>query len=399
LILNGGNIDQAGGGTSTTMVLTGTVLSKAPAFVGSLGTTTTNCETLDFAAPISGESVINIGGTGNGGANRGVVRMSAANPFTGTVNAIQPTGGAIAHATNRLFQLAHVDALQYATLNILISEDNGISFAATANTGTFRVGGLNSSSQAPLALQDTAGAAITLDVGSNNLNSEIYGPLTGPGNLIKSGDGIFYLFAQNTYTGNTTVNKGVLSIDLPVLADTATLSIASTGFLELFHSEEDVVGSLVLAGEVKGPGVYDSTNSGGLILGSGKIRVLGAPTGGFTSYMDTFPSLSSGDKTANADPDKDGITNLVEYALSGLNPTSPDTLGATLSSGSLTFNKRAEAVTNNDINYIIETSVNLGGAPGDWTTVVPTANDPTTISYTLPAGQPKIFARLKITQK
>ena len=35
---------------------------------------------------------------------------------------------------------------------------------------------------------------------------------------------------------------------------------------------------------------------------------------------------------------------------------------------------------------------------GTWTVVVPNAPASATISYTLPSGQPKVFARLKVTQ-
>lgn len=399
LILDGGNIDQAGGTSSATLLLTGSVLSQADAMVGSLGTSSANCETLDFGAPISGSAVINVGGTANGGADRGIVRLSAANPFTGTVNVIQPGGGTIAHATDRLLQINHLDALQNAKLQILTTEANGVSFTSAANTGAFRVGILASSNVVAQTLEDTAGAPVTLDIGGNGDNSEFFGALTGSGNVIKSGGGNLSFLGQNTYTGNTTVDEGFLSMDFPVLSDTGALSIDGDAKLELIHTGTDVVGSLFLDGVSKAPGIYDSSNSGGLILGDGKIEVAGAPAGGFSSYMDTFPGLSPGDKAATADPDKDGISNLVEYALAGFDPTASNTLSGTLASGTLTFTKRAAAVTNDDIVYAIQTSANLGSAPGDWTVVTPAVNDATTLSYTLPAGQGKIFARLRITQE
>lgn len=398
LILDGGNIDQAGGSTSTTLLIQGSVLARAESYVGALGTTNATFETLDFAAPISGDAIINIGGSGNGGANRGLVRLSAANPFTGTVNVTQP-GAAIAHTTNRLLQLNHPNALQFAKLQLLTTEADGVSFASAANTGDFKVGGLVGPSGAAQKLEDTAAAPVTLDIGGNNQDSEYYGTLTGTGNIVKSGTGTLFLFGDNTYAGNTTVAGGTLSVDFPVLSNTGTVRVNAGTKLDLVHSETDVVGSLVLAGVVKGPGIYDKNNSGGLITGNGKLQVTGAPTAGFSSFMDTFPALSAGDKAANADPDKDGISNLVEYALDGFNPTTANNLAGTLVTGTLSFTKRAAAVTNDDILYAIETSANLGSAPGSWTVVTPTVNNATTLSYTLPTGQAKIFARLRITQK
>ena len=70
---------------------------------------------------------------------------------------------------------------------------------------------------------------------------------------------------------------------------------------------------------------------------------------------------------------------------------SPGTLAGKL----LSFAKRSDAVSNGDISYAIETSPNL---QNPWTTVTPDVNNGSTISYTLPSGQGKIFARLKVKQ-
>jgi hypothetical protein len=92
----------------------------------------------------------------------------------------------------------------------------------------------------------------------------------------------------------------------------------------------------------------------------------------------------------------DGISNLLLYALNlkldGTNG-SPGTLTGNL----LSFTKRADAVTNGDVSYAIETSPNL---QNPWTPVTPDVNNGSTISYTLPQGAAggAIFARLKVVQ-
>jgi hypothetical protein len=102
---------------------------------------------------------------------------------------------------------------------------------------------------------------------------------------------------------------------------------------------------------------------------------------------------------ANGDSDHDGILNLVEYALA-LNPGASDGSAGTLSGRLLSFNKRAEAVTNGDVTYTIETSTNLQDSStlgdGGWTPVTPDTNDGSIISYLLPDGAAKIFARLRV---
>ncbi len=98
----------------------------------------------------------------------------------------------------------------------------------------------------------------------------------------------------------------------------------------------------------------------------------------------------------NGDSDHDGISNLVEYALN-LNPAGSDGSPGTLTGKLLSFAKRAEAVTNGDVTYMIEVSTDLG-LTHPWTEVSSyQTNDGTTISCILPDGVPASFARLKVT--
>ena len=98
----------------------------------------------------------------------------------------------------------------------------------------------------------------------------------------------------------------------------------------------------------------------------------------------------------------DGLMNLLIYALADLRTDHGNGSPGTLIGKLLSFTKRPEAVANNDVTYMIETSPDLGVTP--WTAVG--AGDPaltntdTVISYTLPDGVSggKIFARLKVSQ-
>ena len=112
--------------------------------------------------------------------------------------------------------------------------------------------------------------------------------------------------------------------------------------------------------------------------------------------MDGFTSLTTAQKLPGADPDNDGFSNLVEYALAGFDPTVADASPGTFAGGVLSFTKRAAAVSSGDIVYAIEASTTLD--IGSWALVTPSVNDATTISYTLPTGLAKEFARLRIVQ-
>ena len=85
----------------------------------------------------------------------------------------------------------------------------------------------------------------------------------------------------------------------------------------------------------------------------------------------------------------------MEYAL-GLNPTAPSASPGTFDGSTISFNKGSAAVANGDLTYAIQTSTTL--AAGSWTTVTPTVNSPSLISYTLPTGLTKIFARLLVAK-
>lgn len=96
----------------------------------------------------------------------------------------------------------------------------------------------------------------------------------------------------------------------------------------------------------------------------------------------------------NDDDDHDGISNLVEYALDGLNPTQPNASPGTYSSNILSFNKRALANTNGDAIYSIETSTDLG-VSDSWDATTST-QDADSIEATISNTTPKNFARLRV---
>ncbi|MDB6076495.1 MAG: uncharacterized protein JWO82_242 [Akkermansiaceae bacterium] len=395
LILNGGTLDQANAPSTTGVVLTvnGAISVTAPSFLGALGgnNNSANFETLDIAAPISGTEALTVAGTSNARANVGVVKLSAANDYAGTITVAQPNG--IASAVNRLLQLNHLSALGKATLSLSTTAANGVSFASAVNTGTFKIGALTGTANQTLA--DTAGAAVKIDAGGNNATTSYDGILDGPGSLVKSGTGTLTFSGLNTYTGDTTVSGGTLVLVQATLADASTVSIGGGGVLDLPHGQVDVVKSLVLNNVVQAAGTYTAANSGGRITGTGSIQVVPVASTGFAGFMDQYPGLTAAQKALDADPDGDGLSNLLEYALDGLNPTTANLL-PTLAGGKLSFAKRALAVSNGDVTYTIEVSGTLGAAPEPWTAVTPDANDATTISYTLPAGAARKFVRLRL---
>lgn len=129
-------------------------------------------------------------------------------------------------------------------------------------------------------------------------------------NLQKEGGGTATLSAANTYTGNTTVVDGTLVITQDdVLADASTVTLASSSSLNLTHSGTDTVTTLVIGGVSQPNGVYT--------FGTGKLKV------GISTPFEDWAILKGLDGTTGkengpaADPDKDGSSNLAEFAFNG----------------------------------------------------------------------------------
>jgi autotransporter-associated beta strand protein len=123
------------------------------------------------------------------------------------------------------------------------------------------------------------GAGNTLVVGGNNLTSEVTGVIAdfnpcgcfpGPGSLEKVGTGNLILSGINTYTGSTTVNGGILSVNGSIAAS-SSVTVNAGGTL----GGNGIVSSTTINGGTLAPG-----NSIGLLTVQGNLVFTAA-----ASYM------------------------------------------------------------------------------------------------------------------
>ena len=274
------------------------------------------------------------------------------------------------------------------------------------------------------------------------------GETGGPWGLTKTLGGTVTLTASNTYSGATIVTAGTLAVtgsiaNSAVTVDAgATLAAAGTGalcssltvnaggYLAIAvaatpgaQPAQTVTGALtwdpdasldLTAAAPPAAGDYTLiTATGGisaaptivnLPMGTngsvalvGNSLVLTVEPAGFAGWITgTFAngSVPAGQQGPTDDPDGDGLDNLMEYALEGLDPTAADGPAGTLVGTTLTFAKRQPLAA--DITYAIEESTDLG-LTDPWEVVAADQTD-TTISYTLPGGPARDFMRLKVTQ-
>ncbi len=158
----------------------------------------------------------------------------------------------------------------------------------------------------------------------------ISGALTGPAAVETQGAAAsVYTLSDPEYAGDTTVNGGTLKLGATNSANNAsTVSIAASGAtLDLDFAGTDTVDKLFIGGVQQAAGVYEAVgNAGsgteiGQITGSGTLTVTtGSVVSPFATWIagsfanGSVPALQQG---ANDDPDKDGASNLVEFAFDG----------------------------------------------------------------------------------
>ncbi|GAA5125300.1 autotransporter-associated beta strand repeat-containing protein [Luteolibacter yonseiensis] len=161
---------------------------------------------------------------------------------------------------------------------------------------------------------DAGGAFID----SNNQGITIAQVLVGEGSLTKQGTGVLTLSGTNTYAGNTTVSAGTLTLTKAYLSNSGTVNIAAGAVLNLTHGLVDQVAGLTIGGTPLAAGTYDSGTHPGVITGTGKLLVSGSTASAYDSWIAGYPSIPLADRDPGDDPDRDGSSNILEFALGGV---------------------------------------------------------------------------------
>ena len=381
--------------TGLTVITNGVINIQTSGGLGTTasGTVITNTGTLDFAtgAPIAntinlGAEVLTVSGNGFGGNGALVNSSQTANQL----NAVQQVvlagnasfGGSfrwdIRGTGNALdmgaFTLTKVGGNQISLVGTLVNNPGNIVVSngilslenaanlggSSANTLTVKNGGtLNffSSSVSPAwSLVLNAGATFSATSGNGALNhwtgpvtlngaatldangGHIYidGAISGAGSIVKVGPSGATLSVSNSYTGNTTVNVGILNLLQPTLDSGSTVTIASNAVLNLNYVGTNTVAALVLNGTNAPAGLYDATSGAPFITGTGALQVGPAapPTMSFTSSGSSLQiTFTGGTLQAQTNALSNGLgTNWVNYPGS-----SPVTVPIDSANGSVFF--------------------------------------------------------------
>jgi autotransporter-associated beta strand protein len=277
-----------------------------------------------------------------------------------------------------------------------------------SNGGTLKL------SAAIADLFTTAGGAQSFQVGSgggivdtNSFSTTLNVDVSGTGGLTKSGAGTLTTTGVNSYTGDTTVNGGILSVAGPDFDDASSVTIASGSKLNLNFAGTDTVAGLTINGTSLPAGVYSASTHAAFITGTGTLTVT---TSGSTPSFGTWASGLGLSGNPDADFDKDGIADAAEYVL-GTNPKASSSSGITTQkSGSnliITFS-RDDASMTTDTTLTVEAGSTLAAWPQTFTigattgtssagVVITDKGASDTVQVTIPtSGAAKLFAHLKV---
>ena len=193
---------------------------------------------------------------------------------------------------------------------------------------------------------------------------------------MKSGVGTFTLVNSHTYTGDTTVNEGILSIGGSNPSNqSSTVTIAASGAtLDLTFNGTDTVDKLFIGATQMAAGVYGPTatsipqitNS----TGTGTLTVTSGPVGGYAAWT-TGPFLGTLSNTnASIDFDNGGLATGIEWVVGGDPTDASDDAGKapTVSEDGtyLVFTYNRTDAANDDANTSIV--VEYGSSLTGWTT-------------------------------
>lgn len=194
-------------------------------------------------------------------------------------------------------------------------------------------------------------------------------------------------------------------------------TFGAAGTVEFALDLYRILGRTGVAGQVAGNLRVGSFEGTVTVSSSGKVSFISQGTANpLQTWALTFPALDTAAKRLpDADPDNDGLTNLMEFVLNG-NPGTSDpsvapTLNATGTDFIFSFNRRDDSEAGSTLLFqysadlVSWSDVTVGASGGvvGAATVVVTENstNPDVVSVTVPksaAPGGKLFGRLKVSQ-
>lgn len=235
--------------------------------------------------------------------NAGELRVSSASAQTGLLGTLGSGPVNVnSGATLRFFTGSTTNAKSYANA---ITLDNATLIGSDGThtlTGNLELTGAN-----------------TIEVQWGNKNLILEGVVSGSGSIQKTGPAMLVLSANNTYTGDTEVSGGTLSLLQPSLADSSNVRITTVGgtTLDLPHGQSDTIAEFWVNGVKQPDGQYDANNTT-FITGTGSLLVQSSVQNAFDVWLAGAGLTPGAPGTAPSESaDGSGVPNLLQFALGG----------------------------------------------------------------------------------
>lgn len=289
------------------------------------------------------------------------------------------------------------------------------------NARNQKVAGLSITSGATAAnnaINNSSNTLSTLTVDTASASPSYFdGTLKGNLALVKTGADTLTLTGANTYSGDTTVMQGTLSLGSANNAnDGSGVNVAQAeATLNLAFAGSDTVAKLFVGGIQKPAGIYGAIGSASPVIGipqitgAGTLTVTSSPVSGYG----TWSAANAGGQGAELDFDLDGVANGIEYILGGSDSTNDlaklPTVNTTGGNFVFSFMRDQDSI-GGMTSLVIEVSADLI----DWSTGYPVSDGAAAsvpgvtvtknslpgfdrVTLSLPKTELSKFARLKVT--
>ncbi len=381
---------------------------------------------------VRNENQTNTSGAGNPST---ITELSGANTYGGNTMVIagvtRLAGGDNRLPTGTILQFGLAGANAKFDMNGRNQELAGLAVTSSTND-TQRDWNANeltnsSTTLSTLTVNTSADRTFGLATPSFSGSGNYTGIITGNIKLVKSGISTLTLSGANSYSGDTNINEGTLSLGTGTsntgLADTADVAVAASAILDLNYTGTDTIDGLSINGVAKAPGVWGSVSSGApntdpQLTGSGTLTVTTGPSASaYDSWTSGF-SLTGPNAAFDFDYDNDGIENGLEWILGG-NPTTNSAgilpAAARNLSGDLllTFTREEDAIAETTLKVEFGTDLaswpkqatigaTSSGPDANGVTIsIDTSASPDAVTVTIPvsnAPSGQIFARILATE-
>lgn len=294
--------------------------------------------------------------------------------------------------SNGLVQLTSVGQYGNGTLNVTGGNGYNLSIAGFANNGGTAGMTVLNPTTANLTLgtySSTTNFAKTLQLDGTSTGNAVTGAISDGTNVVsvtKANASTWTLSGTNTYTGDTTVEAGILALSGGnAIVDTGKLVI-NGGQVNPSGSSE-TVDTLYFGATQQAAGTWGATGSGATHIddthftGTGVVTVTNGPAGGYSTWAATNAPTG----TAADDYDGDGVSNGVEYLLGGTASTNDlgklPTVSTTGGNLVFTFYRDQDSKTS-DVAVSIQVGTTLASWPASFTVGYDTASSSAGVTVT-----------------